>query len=99
MRVLRLSATLVLLALASLVVAASFLLAGEAARKPVTEPDGVSSRGGIISCPYVPGTTCGPAPEPDWVATGARICVDAAGVLLVAAAGLWLHARTTWRPG
>ncbi|MFC4856974.1 hypothetical protein [Actinophytocola glycyrrhizae] len=89
---------LVLLALAALAVAASFLLAGVAARKPVVEPDSVSSRGGMRGCAFVPGTTCGPAPEPAWVGTGARIGVEVAGVLLVTAAGLWLRERTRWRP-
>lgn len=90
---LRLSTTLVLLAMASLVVGLSFVLAGEAARKPVTELEATSTRGGIHSCRLVPGTTCGPVPDPAWVTTGARIATEAAGVLLVTAAGLWLRNR------
>lgn len=97
MRDLRLGTTLVLLALASLVVAASFLLAGETAQKPVVDPESTSRHGAIVVCPYVAGTTCGPVPEPAWVTTGARICVDVAGGLLVVAAGLWLRARSAWR--
>jgi len=88
--------TLVLLALASVAAAASFVLAGEAARKPVVEPDSISTRGGLRSCRYVPGTTCGPAMEPEWPVTGARICLVIAGVLLVTAAALWLRARLAW---
>ena len=93
MRDARPSTTPILLALASLVVAACFLLAGEVARKPVVEPVSVSRHGTMATCPWVPGTTCGPVAEPGWPATGARICVDIAGVLLAGAAGLRLRAR------
>jgi hypothetical protein len=92
-----LSTTLVLCALAALAAAASFLLAAEAARKPVVEPD-PGSGFGLRTCGYVPGTTCGPVPAPEWSTTGAQVCVTVAGVLLVAAAGMWLRSRVAWRP-
>ena len=92
----RLSTTLVMLALGSLLVAGSFLLAGQLMEKPVAKAD-VSIGGGIYGCGVTKTPSiCGPEQQATWSTTGATICLVIAGVLLAAAgwASLWAKRST-----
>lgn len=92
----RLSTTLVAPALALLVVAACFLLAGELSERPEAKVEAVSvsSDGGIYVCEMTAAPSkCGPVADPTWPQIGASACVAVAAVLLLAAAGLSLRAR------
>ena len=92
----RSSTTLVMLALASLVVAGCFLLAGALSVKPAAPVD-PPGHGPIYVCPVTrEPTTCGPQPDLVWPTAGAAVCAGFAAVLLAAAG--WTLVRTKRRP-
>lgn len=89
----RLSTTLVMLALASLVVAGSFLLAGALSEKPAAPVD-PPGQGLLYVCPMTKEpTTCGPQPDLIWPTVGAAVSAGLAVVLLLAGGWFLLRAR------